>query len=364
MANGRIVSNSSRGAQLQNLARATTVVDMMGAIADIRDGAPVETIRRHGPPLVVASEMARPVFVAEPHHWLARGDYSQIEARVLAWIAGETAVIKAFRAYDRFLPGVFDKKGKPVREGPDLYIVTAAPIYGKPVSEIDSNERQVGKVTVLACGFGGGINALKSMGRLYKVTMTDEEWDAVKVRWRAVNPRIVNLWAETNTAAIHCMQAKPGEKFQVRPNLWFKRNRRALALIVPSGGALIYWYPKLEEVMTPWGEKRPAVTYLAEDSQTHQWVRHYGYGGIFVENAIQKTARDIMADALVRMDAAGLDPRLTVHDEALCQISWQRCPDAAQAAQLVEDMMLIQPGWSAGLPVAADASAGQRYWKG
>jgi hypothetical protein len=64
------------------------------------------------------------------------------------------------------------------------------------------------------------------------------------------------------------------------------------------------------------------------------------------------------------MDEAGLDPRLTVHDEAVCQIPWQRCPDASQAAQLVQDIMLIQPGWSAGLPVAADASAGQRYWKG
>lgn len=352
---------SSRGAQLQNLPRATTVRNMIQAINDVLDGMDIDAIRVHGPPLVVASEMARPVFVAAPFHWLARGDYSQIEARVLAWIAGEHWKVNAFREYDVILGT--DARGKLIRKGADLYIKTAAAIFALDPSEIDGNRRQIGKVAELACGFMGGYRAILAMARLYNVKISAEEAEGIKMAWRQANPVITQFWYDLDNAAIACMRGKHGEKHQVRPGLWFKRNRRALALRLPSGGALVYWYPKLEEVETPWGQTRIAVTFMAEDSQKHMWVRHKGYGGLWAENVAQKLARDIMADALVRLDAAGLDPRLTVHDEAVCQVSWNRCPTAAEAAHEVESLMMIGRDWTTGLPIAAEASAAERYLK-
>jgi DNA polymerase len=353
---------SSRGAQLHNLPRGGTVKNMIAAINDVLDDIGIEDVRVHGPPLVVASEMARPVFVAAIHHWLARGDYSQIEARVNAWLAGELWKIRAFRDFDTILG--YDEKGKPIRKGPDLYTAGAAASLGIRAEEVTPIQRQgSGKVGELACGFGGGVGALLAMARVYNVNMSEEAAEATKQRWRAANPNIVQFWYDLDNAAVACMRGAIGDKFMVRPGLWFKRNRRALALRLPSGGTLIYWYPKLEEVMTPWGKLKWTVTYMAEDSQKHIWVRHKGYGGLFCENVCQKLARDIMADAMVRMDAKGLDPRLTVHDEVVCQISWLVAPTAAEAAELVEREMLIAPSWCPGLPIAVETSAAQRYLK-
>lgn len=369
---------SSRGAQLQNLPRGITVKDMIAAIADIMDDVGMEAIRKHGPPLVVASEMARPVFVASPHAWLARGDYSQIEARVDAWISGETWKVQAFADYDIFT-GEFDAKGKPKRKGADLYTMAAALIFGIPPEQVTPEQRQVGKVSELACGFAGGVKALQAMARLYNIKLTDEQAEQIKQRWRLANPKIEQFWHALNYAALMCMNSPIGEKISVaavqrmrsssgednhiNEGLWFKRNRRALALRVPNGGALIYWYPELRDVVTPWGETRKAVTFMAEDSQKHIWVRHSGYGGLFCENVCQKVARDIMAAALVRLDQRGLDPRLTVHDEAVCQIPWSLCPTADEAKDLVEQEMMVPLSWTAGLPIAADGSAAQRYLK-
>jgi DNA polymerase len=333
---------------------------MEQAIADILDGYGPEDIRGHGPPLVVASEMARPVFVAKLGHWLARGDYSQIEARVLAWIAGEHWKLDAFRAYDDITGW---KDGKPIRRGPDLYTVGAASIFGCSLEEVTYQLRQGGKVGELACGYQGGFRAILAMARLYNIKLTEERAEEIKVAWRAANPAINQFWYDLDNAAIECLESPRGKKIHVRPGLWFKRNSRALALRVPGGGALIYWYPELEKVTTPWGSEKWAVTFTAEDSQKHIWVKHKGYGGLFCENVCQKIARDIMAYALNSMDADNMAPCLTVHDEAICQISRDRCPTTDEAAKIVSDIMLIQPDCYAGLPIAADASAHSRYLK-
>jgi DNA polymerase bacteriophage-type len=357
---------SSRGAQLQNLPRGTTVKNMEQAILDVMDDIGIEAIRRHGPPLVVASEMARPVFVAKYGHLLARGDYSQIEARVLAFIADEHWKVQAFRNYDKII-GYRDDHGKqvPIRLGPDLYTLAATSIFNCSPEEVIPDWRQAGKVSELACGYQGGYKAILSMARLYNVKLTDERAEEIKVSWRTANPKIVQFWYDLENAAVTCMQRPMGEKTYVggRLGFWFKRNSRALALNIPGGGALIYWYPKLEMVTTPWGTQKLAVTFMAEDSQKHIWVKHVGYGGLFCENICQKMARDIMADALVRMDAADMAPVLTVHDEAICQISLERCPTAKEAADLVERLMLIHPQCYDGLPIAAEASAARRYLK-
>lgn len=356
---------SSKGVQLQNLPRGKVVKKPDKAIeAVMRPDITVEEIEQNfGPPMVVASELVRPIFVAPDDCWLARGDYSQIEARVNAWLAGELSLLDAFRAYDKIVG--HDAEGKPIRGGPDLYIVSAAGMLGVDPKEIDSEDprRQTGKVTILACGFGGGYKALLKMARIYNLKITEEEAKKAVAQWRAANKAIVGFWYELNRAAIACMKDDPGPVHQVRSGIWFRRNESCLAMHMPSGRFLIYWYPELKTKMMPWGEEGECVTYYAEDSQKHIWRRFDAYGGLFCENVVQATARDIMAHALVKMDKLGMNPVLTVHDEAVCQLLKKMYPDPNQAAEAVRKVMLDAPVWTYGLPVDADASAKQRYVK-
>jgi DNA polymerase len=280
--------------------------------------------------------------------FLARGDYSQIEARVNPWLAGAAWKLDAFRAYD-------------AGTGPDLYKVAAAGIYRVPVSDVAKDQRQIGKVAELALGYQGGKGAFKAMAKGYGVRVSDDQAEEIKLAWRTANPEIVAFWYRLNDAAVECMSRVPGTVVQVgRTPLTFMRTRAALSMRLPSGRRLIYWSAVLRDVPTPWGA-RAAVVYRAEDSMTKRWAEFVGYGGLFCENAVQATARDLMADALLQLDDAGLNPLLTVHDEAVCLVDY---PTPAEAASAVESIMRRTPQWAAGLPVAADASAHARYVKG
>ena len=278
---------SSNGAQLQNLPRGGNI-DVAAVLRDLEADSDLDA---HGPPLKIASELLRPIFVAPPDCWLARGDYSQIEARVLAWIAGQSNVVDAFRAHD-------------AGEGPDLYKVTAASIYRIPVDAVDKNQRQIGKVAALALGYNGGKKAFQSMAKTFGIKVADERAEAIKLAWRNANPRIVQLWYDLNEAAFEAVHHASTVRLP-QGNLEFRCNRRALALRLPSGRSLLYWQPTIKEVDTPWGDKRWAVCYHAEDSLTRKWTEFASYGGIFCENTAQAVARDIMADALIRLHADG-----------------------------------------------------------
>ncbi len=362
---------SSRGAQMQNMLRQGKL-HVEHAIRDIMDGATIEEIAEiHGPPLMVAGELLRPTFIGRPA--LARGDSSQIEARVNPWLAGADWKLEAFRRYDTIL-GWEERKGKrvPVRAGPDLYRVAAGSTFGKSPDAVTDPERQTGKVQELALGYQGGPGALQAMARAYGIKFP--HWDRprgvlpsdapappgtdqwVVDRWRETNPEIKALWRELETAAADCVEAPPGrEHFAAAGRIRFKRNSQAMAMRLPSGRPLIYWNPKLKRVMTPWGEWKWAVVYRAEDSVTHRWMEFAAYGGLYDENADQGTARDLMAYWLLEFERAGLRPVLTVHDEGI--------NETGADAEVIEAIMRRVPPWGAGLPVAADASAGLRYVK-
>lgn len=352
---------SSRGAQLQNLPRVKTVKRMDAAIAAVIDStiSMQEIERQFGPPMVVASELVRPTFIAAPGHWLARSDYSQIETRVTAWLAGERRLLDAFRAYD-------------AGTGPDLYIVTAADVCGVPISAIDKDDprRQTGKVTILACMFGGGKRALANMAKLYGIQLSEASADAAVQALRSANSNIKSFWYDLDRAAIECMRGEPGQIHQVRNGIWFKRNNTCLVMHLPSGRHLVYWYPRLELKEMPWLDqngnpaKKECVTYYAEDSQKHIWRRFTAWHGLWCENAVQATARDIMAHALVLLEKRGMKPILTVHDEAICQLSKQQYPTDKLAGEAVRQILLEIPSWAYGLPIDADGSAADRYVKG
>jgi DNA polymerase len=167
-------------------------------------------------------------------------------------------------------------------------------------------------------------------------------------------------------SAIRCIQGEPGEIHHVRNGIAFQRNNTVLTMILPSGRRLVYWYPRLEMKPMPWDpdDLRPAVTFYAEDSQKKIWCRHTAYGGLWCENAVQATARDIMAYALVNLEKLGAQPVLTVHDEAVCQVSKAKYPDRKDAAGAVKQVMLLHPDYLPDFfPLQADASADERYVK-
>jgi DNA polymerase bacteriophage-type len=220
----------------------------------------------------------------------------------------------------------------------------------------------VSGVLVHNCGFSGGKNAILAMARLYQVKLTEDFAEELKVKFREKNPGMQKFWYDLDNAAMQCMREPKGIRHVVRPGLWFTRTERVLAMRLPSGRSLLYWYPKLENVTVPWGE-RISVTFWAEDAQTKRWTKFKAYGGIFCENLVQATARDLMAYSLVRLDRDGMAPCLTVHDEAICQLSREMFPTPYEAAQAVKIRMLDAPSYLAGLPIAVDASAGPRYVK-
>ena len=352
---------SSRGAQLQNLPRGGSVKDIDGALNDVLADLPLAEIRRrHGSPLVVASELLRPMFCATADTWLARGDYSQIEMRTNYWLSGDNRKLQAFRNYDTI--GGYDAKGKPIRLGPDMYCVTAQGITGKPVGK-DDPERQYGKVLGLACGFHGGIGAYKAFAKLYNVKgLTDEICQGHVDAWRADNRPIMECGWDLDRAAKQCAVAQPGFEITVRPGLRFRRTAKAMVMCLPSGRNLIYWTPRLEKRVTAWGEK-VGVVYWAEDAVKKIWAKQHGWPGIWLENAVQAIARDVMTYALNNLADKNLAPVLTVHDEIVCQIPKVLCPTPKSAAEAVREVMVDSPRWARGMPIAVDASAGPRYVK-
>jgi DNA polymerase len=463
---------SSIGVQLQNLPRGGKIKNLMKSIDAIYKDASLQEIREEfGPPLVVASELLRPVFQAPPGYWLVRGDYSQIESRCLSFLAGQTNKLAAFAAYD-------------AGDGPDLYITTAADIHGVSKSAIDKDDprRQTGKVAELACiaidqlvktnkglvpiqnvttdmllwdgeewvehdglvfrghkhtiiydgleatedhqvyirgekytaGFGlvaeqgrilqggcgsyliqdkfsrpvfdilnagprnrftvsgrlvhncgyqGGMKAFQAFAKIYNLKISDEEADKIKNAWREANPKIVQFWWDLDNAAKDCLRAPPGQRFEVRPGLWFNRTDSVMLMRKPSGNSLAFWYPKLAMAKTQWGE-REAVCYYSLDRMTNKWSVQWGYGGLYAAMATQSFARDIMALALLNLEDEKLSPVLTVHDEAVCQVLKTRYPTESLAKKAIVDVMMRLPAFAHGMPIAVDASAGTRYLKG
>ncbi len=331
---------SSGGAQLQNLKRPDPRFHAPAILRDLRDGATADELDQiHGPPLKLVSELLRPLFIAAPGKQLVVGDYSQIEARVLCWASGQDDRLAVFRRFDA--------------GGTDPYRITASRIYQVPPDQITDPQRQVGKVADLALGYAGGQKAFRKMARSYGLQITDDQAEQVKLAWRAAHPHIQHFWWALDAAARECVLARPGQAFRVRC-VEFKRDNHVLTLRLPSGRKLVYWEPRLKEVETPWGEMRNAVHYHSLNTMTRKWEEFTAYGGLFTENLVQAISRDLMADALLRLDKAGFHPVLTVHDEAVCE-------STASANDVAE---IMRTAWASGLPLAVKVVTGPRYEKG
>lgn len=248
------------------------------------------------------SQLIRTAFIPSEGHKFVVADFSAIEARVIAWLAGEQWVNEVFATHGK------------------IYEATASQMFGVPVEKIvkgnpEYSLRQKGKVATLALGYQGGVNSLISMGAL-GMGLTEEELPEIVDRWRQANPRIVDLWHQVGNAALAVMesaqpQAVHGLVFALEGDLLYGQS--FLTVRLPSGRKLFYPKPFLKE--NQFG--RPAVHYYTVGQQTRKWEVASTYGGKMVENIVQAIARDCLAETLKRIDARGLQVVFHVHDEVI-----------------------------------------------
>lgn len=372
--------------QTQNMPRGTGVVPDPPTQAELLIGQDADAVEEmFGPPMSAVSDCLRSCLVASEGHRLLVADYSSIEGRVTAWLAGEQWKVEAFIAND---------EGR----GPGMYEINAASIFNMPVDAIGkkSNERQTGKASELALGFGGGVRAYDSMAKIYGIDMapiypilqkssdpevfdraitsyerwnesgllgtdlmTREAWiasEVTKVLWRAKHPETVALWEGLEAAAYRAVET-PGTVTRYG-KINFIVRRGFLWMRLPSGRCLAYGAPSIKERSTPWGDKKPAVTAMGVDSVTRKWRRSALYGGLLTENAVQAIARDLIAIGMMNAERAGYPIVLTVHDEAVADT-----PDNHGSLEDFSQKLCDMPAWADGLPVVADGYESYRYKK-
>lgn len=324
----------------------------------LEDGNPEWMELVLGSPITATANALRSFITAGPGNTLYGGDFSNIEGRVLAWLAGDTRKLEAFRAFDN-------------GEGPDLYKLTASSILSllrgtrlRP-EDISKHERQgYGKVPELACGYQGGVAAFQKMAQNYDVSFTDEQADVIKSAWRENHPEIKHLWYDLEYAAYRAV-VNPGQVFRVHSpqgydyqRIEYLKKGSFLWCRLPSGRLLSYMDPQVREVRTPWDEMKRAVTFMGVDSVTRKWMRFAGYGGLWAENVTQAVARDIMVASMVRLEDAGYPLVLTVHDEMLSET-----PKGFGSVEEFTRLARSLPPWADKLPVFVDADEMFRYSK-
>lgn len=317
---------SGRLVQPQNLPRPPKGVDIDEAVAALADGTFVA--KYGGDAMRVLSGIVRGAFVAAPGHELVVCDLSAIEARVLAWLAGERHVLQAFAA------------------GDDIYVATYSATFGVPMRDVTPEQRQIGKVQVLALGYNGGVGAVRRMAGAAAEQWSDEYIsEKIVAPWRAAHPNIVRLWRALEAAARAAI-AHPGTAYRAGARLAFKRAGNWLLLRLPSGRLLCYPHATVDE--------DGIITYQTSGRKDST------YGGKLAENATQAVARDLLAHGMLAAEAAGLPVVLSVHDEIVCEVPAEVAETAV--AQL-ERCMTAAPDWADGLPLAAKGFHTPRYRK-
>ncbi|MRI74083.1 DNA polymerase [Enterococcus mundtii] len=283
-------------------------------------------------------QLIRTGLVAKDGHRFIISDFSAIEARIIAWYANQEWVLDVFRTHGK------------------IYEATATQMFHLgSVEDFNwkSNEgkdmRQRGKVATLALGYQGGPGALKAMGALEQGIKEDELQDIVD-RWRDANKRIRSFWYDTQKAVIDCLQ-NGGIKKGPRGLKFFKKSG-FLFIQLPSGRKLAYAKAHLEE-----GNYGPAVFYEGQGDKV-VFTKQQTYGGKLVENIVQATARDILAEALIRLEKDGYPIVFHVHDEAVAEV-----PEGIHSIEEMNRIMSVVPEWAEGLPLSAEGFETKFYMK-
>lgn len=321
------------------------------------------------------SDAMRGLIIAPEGKKLCVADYSNVEGRVLAWLAGEQWKLQAFNAFDE-------------GHGHDLYKVTYGKTFGVKPDDVTKKQRQIGKVEELALGYGGGAGAFAQFARLYGIDLdvmskevkeasdpvvwsksedmydwakeqkltaglSRSQWIAsntVKQSWRDANPSIVKFWALCERAVRSAIN-NPGTKYYIRPDLYALKQARYLVLRLPSGRFLSYPLASAPDDGN--------ITYYGVNQYSRKFEKIRTYGPKICENVTQSVACDLLLEAGLRLEAAGYEIVLSVHDEYICEI----CDDKTRNHHHMEKIMSELPVWAEGLPLAAAGFESYRYRK-
>ena len=323
---------SGRGIQLQNLPQ--NHIDTLDEARSLLKAGEFEMLELlYGNTPDILSQLIRTMLIPKEGCEFIVADFSAIEARLLAWEAGEEWRIEAFKA------------------GQDIYCASASQMFGVPVVKhgVNGHLRQKGKVAELACGYGGSVGALKNMGALEMGLNEDELPDLIST-WREANPAIVQYWWEVDQAATETF--KDGQDRQVG-KIGFQYSAGTLWMILPSGRRLAYIGPQ----MRPNRFGRQSLTYMGVNS-ANKWIRIETYGPKIVENLTQAIARDILCETMQRMEKAGLDIVGHVHDEVIIE-----APEGKYSVDDVCSIMNQRPTWGKDIELSSAGYKGGYYFK-
>jgi DNA polymerase len=325
---------SSYGAQVHNFAR---------KCADKPDSVRQDMVRRkpivpiHGKRVTdVLKGMLRPALIPATNKKFVVADWASIEARITPWLSNNgQAKLTLFET------------------GADVYKVNAAKTFNIEVDQVTKDQRQIGKVQELACGFAGGIGAFAAMGRIYGIDLPENEANKMVKGWRRANDWAAEFWSALEVAYIDAMRTE-NKEFKAGRVKYLRQNRH-LWYILPSGRMLCYPYAEFNAA-------KEEVTYakasFKPSADAKQWPRARLWKGLACENITQATAADILRHALRCLDNEGFDTVLHVHDEIVIETD---NPDKAQKA--LERIMKTPPAWAEGLPLDIEVSVMGRYGK-
>lgn len=281
----------------------------------------------------------RGFIMAENGHDFVTADFAQIEARVVMMLAGCKRGIEGFK------------------HGRDIYLALAQEIYRRPLTKKDKEERQLGKVGVLGCGFQMGAARFKEHAKNQAGLVISEDLAERTVKtYRETYPEVVKLWYAQERAAILATK-NPGRTFVEGPIKW-KVQGKFLYCRLPSGRCLAYPDPMVKIIKTKWDTDKESLTFMASNAITKKWEREHTYGGKLVENIVQATARDLMANGMLNVEKAGYKVVMTVHDEVISEV-----PENFGSVKEFENLLSTPPQWAKDYPIKAEGWRGKRYRK-
>ncbi len=321
--------------QTHNLARNTLPdLDLARELVKEGDFDTVQTL--FGETSFVFSELVRTAFIPSEGCRFVVSDFSAIEARVISWISGEEWRLDAFRA------------------GKDIYCESASQMYHVPVVKhgVNGELRQKGKIAELALGYQGGVGAMKQMDK--GGSIPEEEMQGIVDQWRAANPKVVKLWKTCEMAAKTCIEERRTVK--IRCGIAFRYIQGNLFITLPNGRHLCYWGARLVEDPRGWGMK---IIYKGVNQTTKQWGDVETYGGKLVENIVQATARDCLAETMKRVSSLGYKIVMHVHDEIIVDV-----PNEDRDAPAKITAIMGEPiSWAMDLPLKGDTYETSFYKK-
>ena len=279
----------------------------------------------------VLSQLIRTAFIPKEGSRFIVADFSAIEARVLAWLADE-----------QWRMDVFNTHGK-------IYEASAEQMFHLPPGSVKKGDpmRQKGKIAELALGYGGSVGAMKNMGAL-EMGLAEDELKPIVNSWRAANRSITKLWWDTDAAVRRCIQTNA--PVDLPHGMRLRKQGPLLRLRLPNGRELSYVKPRIDE--------DDNITYEGTIQSSGGWGRIESYGPKFVENIVQATARDCLAEAMFRLERAGFPIVFHVHDEVICEV-----PNGVSSAKELGALMGQPISWAPGLPLRADAYECEYYRK-